>query len=455
MKRIKRLIPLLLALVMILTEVPMVASAYSDPWAAYAATTKVTVNGKAAIFLTYEMNNINYVKVRDVAKSLSKTSKKFSMTVNTTKNTLTIKTGKTYTAVGGENKKSNGKDAVAFYTKMKLYKNSTAQSTKVYIINKVQYVPLKELAKIADFSITYNKTKKQYEILTKYGYGKSAATVTPKPTSTPVDSTTLLKCPFPNASKVANPQTVEDCYNLVTYLVMNSIMSYSYDTSLTHDELNNVCINFEKAMDRDTCPEIYFGATGSVIISVDENDIGSTFTINIDGYYFDDTISKAQAKNKAYFTKAKAAVQSLIDSKEITATMTETQKAKAIYYWVACNVEYTTWDSEFEGEGAGSGYSAIVNHSTVCSGYTALYNLMCRYAGLYEIQGIVGTGDGGVGHMWTGQILDGKRVMTDATYGDQGREDGEDFVNPAWFARPISEMKKNHKYDETVFSDWK
>lgn len=182
---------------------------------------------------------------------------------------MTLKPGKTYKAIGGENKKyvqtkqykESGFD-IAEYKAMKLYKDSTKQSVKVYLINKEYYVALTSLAKVTNFSLTYNKTKKVYEINTKLGYGESTKPVV---TPTPEDTKGLLKSPFPNAVEPSNPKTLEDAYNIIAYMAVNNIMEYSFDTDISYDSIfdkGGIFRNLEEAINVDYTPEIFYGAVG-------------------------------------------------------------------------------------------------------------------------------------------------------------------------------------------------
>lgn len=462
MKILKRIIPLMLVMIMLLSNTTTAFAAVTR-YIAEPTTTKITVDGKAITARTFNLDYkaTIYVKVHDIAKAVSATKKKFSVTVDTKKNTMTLKPGKTYKVIGGENKKytqtkqykESGFD-IAEYKAMKLYKDSTKQSAKVYLINKEYYVALKSVAKIADFSLEFNEPKARYEINTEYGYGESTKPIK----TTPTDSDSLLKEPFPNAELVANPKTLEDCYNIITYLSVNSILDYSFNTTtgdLESNELEDMFKLVQATMlNENYCPELFYGVLGRMYIHVEDNGVNNNVSIKLRGASnFGDSNKKLVKMNTKYHEKAKEAVQSLIDTGEIKEGMTEKERAHAVLVWITENV---TYGGGISGENP-TGYGALINGQTVCTGYTALYQLMCRYVGIYEMQGVTGTGKAiPLGHMWTAQVLDGKKVMTDPTWSDYDFDPEEDLRewHDTYFAKTSKFFLQNHIWDTEEYSKW-
>nr|WP_295680798.1 hypothetical protein [uncultured Lachnoclostridium sp.] len=95
MKKIKRLIPLMLVIVMLLTNTTIVQAVERVPipvpdsveYVAEMCSPKITVNG-TKIYMqacTVGADPNLYIKVRDLANSLNKTNKKFNFTYNTKK----------------------------------------------------------------------------------------------------------------------------------------------------------------------------------------------------------------------------------------------------------------------------------------------------------------------------------------------------------------------------------
>lgn len=189
----------------------------------------------------------------------------------------------------------------------------------------------------------------------------------------------------------------------------------------------------------------YVSATGNA-------GIGTTITIKFVG--FKGKKGKELAKlNKEYFDKTKAAVQGLIDTGKITSEMTQKEKAHAIMVWITENVTYKNSTDQ----SSSTGYKAIVEGETICTGYTALYQLMCRYVGIYEMQGVTGTGKAiPLGHMWTAQVLDGKKVMTDPTWSDldMGADSEYREYRDTYFAKSVKFFLENHIWDTEEYSKW-
>jgi hypothetical protein len=464
------LLPLFLSLIIILS-IPVTAQAKTgtisfDPetgdmittwWDHEAVPSSVTfkVDGTSVTIRTYEIDESDsiFVKVRDVASALKTTEKRFGLSVNKKKKSLSIKPGKSYTPIGGENKKSGSRSYEAS-TVLSLYNNSTKQSAKVYTINKEYYVALKTLAKIAGFSITKSEGKNGYlyKIVT---VPTPASTPTPIPTPSPVfkdDSTGLIKNPFPNAKMISSPRTVDDCYNILAYLIVNNLMDYTFQTDISYTDAlkeDGLSSLFVQAANPEKSPELFSGAVCHTDITFKENEAGTSVTVKFRGWgtQTGNTLAKL---NLEYFSKAQAAVQLLIDRGKVTATMTETEKAFRAYKWVALNV-FPVLDEfdetpRYMKENSPTGYAAIVDRNTTSKGYTALYNLMCRYLGLTNISAMMGTAWSTHPHMCTFQELDGKKVITDVTNGFTGEGGYGPEVTPNYFAMHTSQPNSEAKY---------
>ena len=124
-----------------------------------------------------------------------------------------------------------------------------------------------------------------------------------------------------------------------------------------------------------------------------------------------------------YRTQAMAAAISLHDqlweSGQLTADMTEYEKARVYYTWICENCVY-----DFS---AGTDsishipYSLFYNGTAVCDGYTGAYNLLLKLEGI-ECSAL-STGS----HIWTVANLDGTEVHIDTTWGDSGSTISYDY----------------------------
>ncbi|SHJ60851.1 hypothetical protein SAMN02745136_00531 [Anaerocolumna jejuensis DSM 15929] len=456
---LNRVIPLVLILVLVLSSVPISASAATKSYIAEPTTFKITMDGVGITVRNYEIDykSTLYVKIRDIASVFNGTDKYFSVAFNSKKNTLTLTPGKIYTDIGGENKKRTSKSVSdkAYDKGTKLYLGSKKQSAKVYIINDEQYVSLTSLAKIIDFSL--KKSKSTYKIDTTTGYSDvDADSSTQSPSLlVPSDSAGLLKNPFPNAELIRNPRTVDDCINILAYLITNNLMTYTFDVDISYEEAvkeGGLQDLFKTAANPEETPELFRGAICNTDISIKRNGTGTQVIVKFKGWSTQTGDSLAKL-NKEYFIKTQAAVQKLIDSGKITSSMTESKKAFQIFKWISLNV-FPVLDEfddnpKYMKESSATGYDAIVSKTTTSIGYTALYNLMCRFVGSTKINTMQGTSFGR-SHMWTFQELDGKKVITDVA---NGFADGTEFM-PAYFAMHTTETDYYLKWDKVKYADY-
>lgn len=464
--KLSRVLPLLLAVILLLSNTVFV-QASSASYYVWPTLQKVLVNGKSVYVSIYDSSTFNtpYVRVRDIANLIKSTDKKFNVTFDSKQKRLIVSPGQSYKVVGGENKKFKNYDAyikerksnditkygkvkiveTGYYTGIQLYKDSENQKLKVYVIDNEHYVSLKALLKLLDISIAYS-AKDEYLINTKLRYGETCAPLPPIQIS---DSSGILQSPFPNASFTNNPKTVEDCKNLLAYLILTNRMNFSFSSPITYNEARNLEALFIQAQAElynfNRMPELFRGAVQNFRVYFSGDDIGTSINIIFDGY--DGKKGTALAtQNKEFFKKTQAAVQKLIDSGEITASMTQLEKATAIHKWMILNIQYKEVDGTDLDQ---TGYSAIVKGSAVCTGFTSLYNLMCRYVGITETSGIVGKLKNG--HQWSIQILDGQKVMSDPT----GYKIKPTEYVPDKIGRSAKFFKeRNYTWDSKIYSDW-
>lgn len=465
MKNYKRLIPLILVIVMLLTNTTKAKAVERVPipvpdsveYVAEMCSPKITVNG-TKIYMqacTVGADPNLYIKVRDLANSLNKTNKKFNFTYNTKKDVLTINTGKTYKAVGGENKKDKNADLYYGITNRftKVYVNKTKEDIKVYFIDNEPYLSLNSLSKVANFSVS--SSKNIFKIDTKKGYNgpkeeSNTATLTPVIS---LEDGEILKNPFPNAKLIDNPQTVEDAENIIAYMYLYNIMEYSFEVPYGYTEAGaKDLLNLrERAVDNriDLTSSVTFGGWLRMVESYYPESSAEYLTKVTYSLDYGEVITDEEVmmRNKEYLTKVQATVQGLIDNGKLTADMTQTQKAQVLFNWVTENVVYDHESNNEIKNGTGfnpdcqTGRAALLKGTAVCNGYTALYNLMCRFVGIYQTYGMFGEAKG-IGHAWTYQILDEKPCMTDATWGS------------GYFAKSAEYFKQSRKWDSKEYATW-
>lgn len=437
--------------------------------------------------IVVDKDNKNYYPIKEVVKLFKGTKKEFNFKFDLKKNTLIFYPGASYNKKDTEvtikstpqeilENKSAGDGpnaAFAFNRKTKVYVNKKKINAIVYVYQGALYMKLEDVAKAVNCGVYYNKSGTRIEIKIKQNYNGiepfiadlskiktevklgSASTVSIK------DTTGVIKPFLEGAELVKNPKTEEDFYKLIKYMVINNIMTCTVSTNLPADEIGVPAY----ANDLPIEGTVYTNAINGGYDALDDIDYGvikyanvsvvygskCKLQITLEGHY-DESAKELAKKNKQYMTKCINAIQGLIDEGQISSDMTETEKAKAIYTWVAKHVVYD-WEAylDLKVRPQNQLESALFDQLAVCDGYARLYVFMCRFIGLYDTEYFVGEADGMLGrdaHAWSLQVLDGKKVMTDPTWGDGGRsqESGQDIIDYDWFARPLSYFKANNHY---------
>lgn len=123
----------------------------------------------------------------------------------------------------------------------------------------------------------------------------------------------------------------------------------------------------------------------------------------------------------------------LWENGQITAAMTETEKARAYYTWICdnCTYDYGAEDNSL----SHIPYSLFANGTAVCDGYTGAYNL------LLKLEGIDCTALSNSEHIWTVATLDGVQVHIDTTWGDGGNA-----VDYSYFAMTPAQSWSQHSW---------
>ena len=116
---------------------------------------------------------------------------------------------------------------------------------------------------------------------------------------------------------------------------------------------------------------------------------------------------------REYTLAAAAAVHDRLWSEgQITASMTQTEKARVYYRWICENCVY---DSGASSDSLSHiAYSLFHDGRAVCDGYSGAYNL------LLKLEGIECSALSNSDHIWTVATLDGVTCHIDVTWGDVG-----------------------------------
>ena len=124
--------------------------------------------------------------------------------------------------------------------------------------------------------------------------------------------------------------------------------------------------------------------------------------------YDESLVEKYREETMAY---AIAVHDRLWETGELTADMTEQEKARVYFTWICENCRY---DHSLQ-DMSHTAYRLFNEGIAVCDGYTAAYNLLLKLEGISC--GTCTVGD----HIWTEAVLDGRPYHIDTTWGDQER----------------------------------
>ena len=146
------------------------------------AASAVLVNGENVAFDAYNIEGNNYFKLRDLAYTLSNTTKHFAIDWDSAANTIYLYSGQPYQAVGGEMAAQAADDKVAVPTSSRLSINSNVVQCTAYIIDGNNYFKLRDVGVFLDFGVEWDGTKNTIVIDTSKGYNPE--------TSPPLETTT-------------------------------------------------------------------------------------------------------------------------------------------------------------------------------------------------------------------------------------------------------------------------
>jgi hypothetical protein len=142
----------------------------SGPVLASASTHNIQVDGRPVSLTAYGIGGNNYFKLRDVAALLTGTASQFQVGWNSQSRTILLTTGQSYTAVGGELKKSDSLNRLGTTTSASLLLNGQSQSFTAYSIEGNNYFMLRDLGKALGFNVTWDNTTRTVNIQTGVPY---------------------------------------------------------------------------------------------------------------------------------------------------------------------------------------------------------------------------------------------------------------------------------------------
>ena len=141
------------------------------------------------------------------------------------------------------------------------------------------------------------------------------------------------------------------------------------------------------------------------------------------------TYHTTAAQEEALTSKVNTVMSSLnLDGKS------EYDKVQAIYDYICANVTYDYTYQRY------SAYNALIDGTSVCRGYAALFYRMCKEAGL-SVRGITGTASG-VGHAWNIVRIGEVYYNVDSTW-----DEGNTIDKYSWFLKSDADFA-GHDRDE-------
>ncbi len=127
--------------------------------AAIPTSSDVYVNGELVKFPTYNVSGNNYVKLRDLAYVLDGTEKQFAVNWVASQNMVSIMPNSEYSTVGGEMASlAQGAPSSFALSNSQLEFNSEIVSPTAYNINGNNFIKLRDLAEIIDFSLVWDES---------------------------------------------------------------------------------------------------------------------------------------------------------------------------------------------------------------------------------------------------------------------------------------------------------
>lgn len=131
----------------------------------------VYVNGKPVAFDAYRIDNSNFFKLRDLAYVLKGTEKQFEVGWDGATNSISLTSGKSYTAAGGEMASGGKGIKSAASTNSKIMLNGSVAKLTAYNIDGNNYFKLRDIGITFNFGVDWDGVNNAIIINTKKAYG--------------------------------------------------------------------------------------------------------------------------------------------------------------------------------------------------------------------------------------------------------------------------------------------
>ena len=134
---------------------------------------KVLINGKEVAFTAYNIGGNNYFKLRDIASAINGTNKNFNVGWDGNNNAITLNSKTAYNNVGGELVvNSNATATEPQISNPKIFVDGKLTTFMAFNIADNNYIKLRDLGEVFDFSVNWNDGTQTIEINTNKSYTK-------------------------------------------------------------------------------------------------------------------------------------------------------------------------------------------------------------------------------------------------------------------------------------------
>ncbi len=127
----------------------------------------VELNGKAVHIAGYLINGNNYFKIRDLAAALKNTSSRFDVSYDKEREAVKIIFGGKYEGSEGDLKPLVKGTKKALESPQVIFKDEEPLKVSIYSIDGNNYLKLRDLANVLNFSVKYDNARSVVEIFTK------------------------------------------------------------------------------------------------------------------------------------------------------------------------------------------------------------------------------------------------------------------------------------------------
>lgn len=129
---------------------------------------KVMLNGRDVEISAYNIQDENYFKLRDIAALLSDTDKAFDVIYNQDKNIVEVTTDKKYRKIQGDLAPLKEGEVSALKSPQVLEVDLKNQDVKAYNIHGNNYYRLRDLGRILNFDVEYNRAYNKVMVFSEY-----------------------------------------------------------------------------------------------------------------------------------------------------------------------------------------------------------------------------------------------------------------------------------------------